>query len=242
VSVAISSLASLKYCQTYNNYANQLLICFVEQSKVIYGSTFVIYSVHVLVRLVADVKTYGHLDAFSAFPFENQLQSLKRLVRKGAFPLSQVVCRIAERRQFTLCSTSSANGLPKTLLNEHFKGPVPVGFEYAKQYSQLRLSGLFLSLNEQDNCITVDGLGPMLVRNILELNGEMWIVCEAFSIALSLFNYPLPSVSLGIVSATGLDTVHSVVPLSSAICKCVRFPIGNGTTQCAIIPLVHSTT
>lgn len=37
LSVAISLLASPRYCKIYNDYANQLLICFVEQSKVMYG-------------------------------------------------------------------------------------------------------------------------------------------------------------------------------------------------------------
>jgi hypothetical protein len=237
LSVAISLLANPKYCKTYSDYANQLLICFVEQSKVIYGATFVIYNVHALVHLAADVKRYGHLDTFSAFPFENQLQCLKRLVRKGALPLPQVVRRIAERRQFTLHSPS--NWLPKSVSFKHFKGPIPVGFEGAQQYSQLQLPGLFLSLKEPDNCVSVDKSRPMLVRNILTLNGETWIVCEAFSFTSSFFTYPLPSGNIGIVSVSGHQAAQNVVPLNSAVRKRVRLPIGNSTTQFAVFPLVH---
>jgi hypothetical protein len=54
-------------------------------------------NVHCLVRLAAEAKQRGCLDFFSAFPYENELKTLKRLVRKAAVPLSQVVRRLSEK-------------------------------------------------------------------------------------------------------------------------------------------------
>jgi hypothetical protein len=51
----------------------------------------VVYNVHGLLHLAADAKLHGCLDTFSAFPYENELKSIKCLVRKAEVPLSQVV-------------------------------------------------------------------------------------------------------------------------------------------------------
>jgi len=80
LSTAVTLLASHNFCTQFNEYANQLLVTFVEQAKVFYGASITVYNVHSLVHLASDVQRYGPLDAFSAFPFENQLRSLKRMV------------------------------------------------------------------------------------------------------------------------------------------------------------------
>lgn len=54
------------------------------------------HNIHNMLQLSNDVKPFGTLDHFSAFPFENKLQQLKRLVHKGDKPLPQVVKRIYE--------------------------------------------------------------------------------------------------------------------------------------------------
>jgi len=56
-----------------------------------------IYTVHNLIHLSDDAKQLGPLDSFSAFPFENHLYSLKKLLRKYEKPLSQVHRRIMEK-------------------------------------------------------------------------------------------------------------------------------------------------
>lgn len=43
-----------------------------------------------------DALRYGLLDSFSAFPFENFLNQLKRLVKSPTKPLEQIVKRLHE--------------------------------------------------------------------------------------------------------------------------------------------------
>jgi len=164
LSASIRILASPKFCYKFNNYAHELLVSFVEQSKEIYGAEFIVYNVHALFHLAAGVKRFGPLDTFCAFPFENQLKHLKRLVRKISQPLPQIVRRITERRHFSIrCIPRNSRG-NSVESGEHAGGPVPPGYQLAQQFMQLRISGIFLSLSNADNCIAVLHHGPMRVK------------------------------------------------------------------------------
>lgn len=66
----------------YQDYANNLYIKFVQTACSIYDEDFVSHNVHNLIHLVEDVKLFGSLNNFSAFPFENFLQTLKKKLRK----------------------------------------------------------------------------------------------------------------------------------------------------------------
>ena len=90
-------LCDPKDCIKKNPYAKEFLVYFVDQFKILYGETTMIYNVHNSIHISNDVLLYKNLDAFSAFLFENYLQGLKRLVRKGANSLAQIHRRLCER-------------------------------------------------------------------------------------------------------------------------------------------------
>jgi len=82
---------------SYLMFARQLLQAFVVKSIAVFGEIFVVYNVHNLLHVVDDVEYFNcSLNHLSAFPFENHLQQLKRLVRCGQNPLAQVWKRINE--------------------------------------------------------------------------------------------------------------------------------------------------
>jgi hypothetical protein len=96
LSVAMSILVSPTLAQSYIEYASDLLTYFVKQARSLYGPTFLVYNVHSLLHIVEDVKHLGVVDEFSAFPFENHLHKIKKLVRSGKKPLVQIVKRLSE--------------------------------------------------------------------------------------------------------------------------------------------------
>lgn len=53
-------------------------------------------NVHNVIHVVNEVERYGELDSFSAYPFENMLGKIKRLLRSGNHPMAQVAKRIVE--------------------------------------------------------------------------------------------------------------------------------------------------
>ena len=69
-----------------------------------HGDEFLVYNVHSLVHLAADVSEHRTLDVCSAFAFENYTQHLKKLIRSGNNPIVQINKRLGE---------SSADKLPQ---------------------------------------------------------------------------------------------------------------------------------
>ena len=93
--VGMYILLSPRFCITHVDYAEHLLINFVQHYAVLYGRDQVVYNVHTVSHLANDAKMYGPLDNVSAFPFESYLGQLKKLVRKPTSALQQVVCRLS---------------------------------------------------------------------------------------------------------------------------------------------------
>ena len=83
--------------------ASPLLICtwtsliFCTARKVsVWGVLPIVYNIHSMLHLAADAKEFGCPDNCSAFPFENYLHHLKKLVRSGRSPLAQIVQKLNE--------------------------------------------------------------------------------------------------------------------------------------------------
>lgn len=59
-------------------------------------------NVHNILHIVDDIKLMGNLNTFNAYPFENMLGQIKRLICSGNNPLEQVANRLSELS--TVCS------------------------------------------------------------------------------------------------------------------------------------------
>lgn len=96
---------------------------FVKHFAELYGDDQVSYNIHCTLRLANDVHNQGPLDAFSAFPFENNMQFLKRLLRRHGAPLTQLLNRLKEREDQLAAATNSPNGVHLT--RQHQGRPLP---------------------------------------------------------------------------------------------------------------------
>lgn len=83
--VIIRILSSEDLCE-HLNYAQYLICFFIKTFIKLYGVQNVSHNVHSLIHLVDDVKRFGPLDNFSAFKFENYMQTLKKYLRKAEKP------------------------------------------------------------------------------------------------------------------------------------------------------------
>lgn len=92
----LAILVCPRLVQHHHLYAKELLSHFVKTAKEIYGPEFIVYNVHSMLHLADDAKAFTGLDKCSAFPFENFNQKIKKMVRSGNRPLSQIVKRLSE--------------------------------------------------------------------------------------------------------------------------------------------------
>lgn len=93
---AIRILVSQSPSENLLTFAKMGLQIFVKQCPSLYGSHFVSYSIHGLLHLVQDFRNFGSLDSFSAFPYKDNMTSIRRLCRKPGQILQQIRNRIRE--------------------------------------------------------------------------------------------------------------------------------------------------
>jgi len=101
LSVAIRILCHPELCFTLNEYAHSLLIYFVRYYEDLYGRQYMSYNIHNLIHLANEVKTFGCLDKFSCFPFENYLRMLRLKIKNSPKPLEQLINRINEENLYS---------------------------------------------------------------------------------------------------------------------------------------------
>jgi hypothetical protein len=123
-SAAISILISeqLSTDPEKRKYAHNLLLHFISSAAELYGEHFMVYNVHSLSHLSAEIDMFGSLNNTSAFVFENYLQTLKKYVRSGNNPVLQVVHRLKEQAEFPL-GTCQVTKMSRTLRNYSCKQP-----------------------------------------------------------------------------------------------------------------------
>ncbi|KAL7377303.1 hypothetical protein ABVT39_025341 [Epinephelus coioides] len=194
LSVAMYILLSPQYCNVLNEFAHTCLLSFVDHFSRLYGPEFVAYNVHGLVHISDDVKQHGNLDEFSAFPFENYLGKLKKLVRKPDNPLAQIIRRLSEMDN----STVREDCLRRVLRKEHQNGPVPpVLAGVFNQFKEVLLSGTVIRTSEGDNCVKIHN-SIAIVVNIILCGGKIHLVYKEYRNRSSFFHYPMDSGDLGI--------------------------------------------
>jgi hypothetical protein len=108
LSAAVTILLSEKLTSQLSDTASRLIQRFVREatSDKLYGVSFYVYNVHSLLHITDDAVNFGCLENCSCFPFENYLQTLKKLVRSGRSPLIQIAKRLHEK---DLWQTTDAN-------------------------------------------------------------------------------------------------------------------------------------
>lgn len=154
--VAIRLLADPVAVQKLENVAcaNELLEKFVSDFGYIYGKKNVSYNVHNLKHLSQDVRTFGCLDKFSAFPFENFICTLKRMIRKGNQPLQQLVRRLGELDVIV----SKHNRISKNSIDyfskQHNDGPLTKNRKYDNEFRIMHKSSIiFYSEDDKLDCV-----------------------------------------------------------------------------------------
>lgn len=193
---AIVILCSQRHIETLGyQIASILLKTFVQHSEHLYNSEFVIYNVHNLIHLPENVSTYGELDNFAAFPFENFLGYLLRLVKSTKRLLIEICNKLEEINIFSENEATSRELNCITCVKEHCLGPtISTNLSY-KQFQKIHFNNFVLTTNyySEANCYCMIGNQVIKMYNILNNENTVLIVGKKFCRYESLYSYPFNS-------------------------------------------------
>ncbi|KAM0735062.1 hypothetical protein ACS0PU_011175 [Formica fusca] len=239
----IIRIMSSKVLHEYLSYAQELILFFIEMFIKLYGTHNVSHNVHNLIHLVEDVRKFGSLDNFSAFKFENYMQTLKKLLRKSEKPLQQVVRRCTEK-EINLDISPLRNISSDSILTHpnvvslHCDGPLTSDCKNP-QYKVIKYSGItFKAGTLANNCCGLSDGTIVCIENVAHCKKRNipMIIGYEFLEKKNLFDVPCPSSLLGIYSLHLLSHLKSW-PLETVIRKYVKLPCANN--EFAVFPLLH---
>ena len=226
LSCAMRIMLSAKYCSDRSllKKARKALKKFVPEYRGIYGSNNVVYNVHNLIHLYSDCKMYGSLNTVNAFPFENYLQTFKRLVRSGRNTMQQLIRRLDELQRFSLrpCELFPSHTTTKYLHQHHVDIPECLKryrCEVRRQYKAVEYGGIRFSVFQADSCIRLPDGSVGKIMNVFEMKDNTTaIVYREYMHRRTHFKIPLNS------EAVGVSRVHMLSPylLVASVKQCKK--------------------
>lgn len=240
LNISFTILLSPKFCFLHRNYAKILLEHFVKSFKNIYGQQYLTHNFHGLLHVADDVLTYGPLDNCSAFKFENFLQYIKRLVRKGEKPLQQVIKRLAEVSQSKISDCYQKKQYPCYKV-PHSSGPLLGDCDSSKQFKKVKFQSFELTTSAPNSCCSLNDGGIVIILNIVSSAAEdMIILCKQFKKCTNFYSNPFcNSSSLDIYEVSDLSEDVQRRRISEISQKIVLLPL-NETLHHLALPLLHS--
>lgn len=231
--ISVFILCNPKFIKRNLQSSKHLLKYFVENFKILYGPSHVSHNIHNMLHISDDAEYFGILDNFSTFPFENKLQQIKRLVRKGDKPLAQIVKRLVEIEGNSSKSPGQSHKGIKAFYT-HYRGPLLYETS-SPQYMQLNFENFILKTLKPDNCVRLTDGNIACIENFATQNNQ--IVCIGFKYLCeeNLFVQPCLSRDLDISVVKNPGPLQ-IISITEIVHKCVKLDFGE---KFAIFPLLH---
>ena len=153
-------------------------------------------------------RNMDHWTMWYAFLLKISWEILKKLIRQPTNPLAQILRRVDEKYD---CTTGNMDcDKPKdgksNLYVQHFKGPVPSGYEGFGQFRKYKSTNIFLTTLPGDSCVCI-GNSVCVIKNILSsASGTINIVFSKFLNAKSFSSHPFDLKEIGLRLVSNLST------------------------------------
>lgn len=171
---------------TRNNQAEQLLTRFVNEYKFVYGREFIVHNVHVMIHLAAECRYFNMpLDGFSAFPYEEFLQKLIKMIKKAPKPTEQIRNRIREQYRY---------------YPERFRENEPVSPKLIKGstvYDRISNKKSTFRIDSKDDCICWRE-EFFIIKTIMKAQNRYILKCRKINNLIPLYVSPMTSSDTGI--------------------------------------------
>ncbi|XP_075737303.1 uncharacterized protein LOC142776830 [Rhipicephalus microplus] len=234
--VGISVLSTPAAPASEIEYAGNMLKFFIRTFISIYGKEHVSHNVHGLCHLADDVTHLGPLDSWSAFPFENHMSSLKRMLRKPDLPLEQLCNRLAEQAHRPLRHKKTESHV--VFAAEHADGPLVAPCR-GPEFKKVTLPGnVILRAEKRNGCCRLSDGSIVVIDNFAHLPcGEPCIIGRKFLKCEDFYSLPCPSSILGIYSVSQPSSLR-YWPLKNISQKCLKVYLKR---KSIVFPLLHAT-
>lgn len=185
---------------------------------------------HNLVHVVKEINRFGPLHTISSYPFENELFQIKRMLRSGRLPLSQIVNRITEMYH--------AN---KSSCYDPFLKPIAYplfgNMNSAKKNEEVQIrDGLTLNCRFADKWFLTKE--KKIISMLFAEKKEGVFGCELYRWE-SAFTEPLESNRINVFKAVNVSKLRTPTFYSFSDVLCKFFAICN-SSETFFVPLNHS--
>lgn len=213
------------------NYAESLLLYFVKNAGLIYGQEVYTHNFHNLIHLAENVRRHGSLDNFSAFPFENFMTVIKRMVRKPNAILSQIYNRCAEQ-SFNFHSDIDTKSKAESTRSPKFL------HKTIATYQACQFGDMFLNNSSSDCGVQLKDGTYGKIYNFRYLDAEMVFDYNKIVSLENLFNSPCVSSLIGIFKGIIDETVHTanIFDIRHKICL---LPLNKEQSIYSVVPILH---
>lgn len=239
--IAITILIRSNLNEELINFAESLLHHFVTSFEILYGKQYMSHNIHNLLHICSDVRTYGSLDNFSAFRFENYMASIKKRLRKNEKPLQQLYKRYNEIENCNSFLSNINNQTLNLYKYLHNNGPVPDNCDIQAQY--LMMSNEKFNINckgQNNNCCLLKSGQYVLILNIVQKNEDFFLIGKKFKYIKDVYELPYKSSTFNIkVMTINNDSIFSW-PITDLLGKAWKIPFENHPNTFAIFSLNHT--
>lgn len=223
--IACRVLNDTKLCIIHANYARELLRKFFQLLPSFYGVDSQIMNNHNLIHLADDVEhSQTNLSSISAFPFENYLGKIKRLIKGRNNSLSQLVRRVSEQKQnLETIKKNTIQRKQSLVINPSHS------YDHEKNLKSVVLYGIELSSSRPNNIVKLDSGEILSISNIRKEEQNIYFYGYKFKTANDVFTFPCESSKIGIEKLRRLSTKETIFSLENIDKKCVLFENENET-------------
>lgn len=239
--------------------ARAMLHQYIEIFAENYGEHHMTSNVHNLSHIVEEVERFGELDTISAYPFENILGKIKRMMRNGNRPLAQIAKRMTEENNCAVANIGDVNKdddddtkvhstatLSKRNNGENVPDSLKSSIERLSDvvsfYSKIQLKNFQLRTTDSVNCwVLTKQKGIACVTNIIQDRNHIQLCCIESQEKMNFFKIPIESRHFDIYCTR--DDAHSnlneakLIDLGYVECKLVRLAYHD---MFVFIPLLQS--
>lgn len=250
---------SLYYCaivvrmrqdQNARNYdvAEATLKDFLINFKKLYGIDHFTSNLHNLCHIVDDVRNFGPLDTFTAYPFESKLFCIKRLLRSGKSPLAQVARRMTEIQESDFENVMVKESITRLKNEIQTFDEIDGSFlsflraQNAKAFSQVLLPTFILRTDQDKNrWFLTKSFKIVCLEYVIQTSvnePKIFLYGSALSKVCDYFDYPIKSSELNIHVSDCDREPPCFFSLSDVYCKMVK--VDYNDEKSVFIPLIHT--